>query len=223
MPALLDGIAYSCVQPEVNLKVSPVELSAHENHVEMHFTRHAVSSDDPAIERQCLLFNERVGEFIARQKDSLLLRLPGVNPALVADTSALIPRYEFWVSDTLFRAIFFYFRARFLIYTYEGGADGMTRFHAFNYDTREQKFMDNTLLLDYTRKTGVEKLLKARLDDKEGCFTESPTLDHSTVINFSADGMIFSYPPYELGPYVCGAAEINVPLKELGKAVKPRL
>ena len=217
---LLLGVAFSCAQPEKPLKVSPVELSAYEENLQLQFSRHAISSDDPALEKQCLHFSEHVSNYISRLRDSLVRELPPLDSALLADTSILRPTYEFHVTDTVFRATDRYISLRVTVYSYSGGAHGMTRFYAFNYDTREQKFIDNALLLDYTRKAEVEKLLKTHLDNKHGCFTQSPTLTTSTVINFAADNLIFTYPPYDLGPYVCGSAEIVIPLKELGKSVK---
>ncbi|MDR0765848.1 MAG: DUF3298 and DUF4163 domain-containing protein [Odoribacteraceae bacterium] len=210
LPALLVSIACSCARPEANLDVNLVESSAREHHLQSRLALGVVSSADPATDKRCSLFNERIDAFISGLRDSLL-----------ADTAAT-PR-ELWVSDTLFRATDRYISARLTVYTYSGGAHGMTRFHAFNYDTCEQEFIDNARLLDYTRKAEIEKLLKVRLDNKDGRFTVDPVLTPSTVINFSAGEMIFTYPPYALGPYSSGAAEIIVPLEALGKAVKPRL
>jgi hypothetical protein len=164
-----------------------------------------------------------VDEIISRLRDSLVGREVPLVDADSTDADSPACQREFWVSDTFFRATDRYISARVKIYAYNGGAHGMTYFHAFNYDTRAGEFMDNARLLDYTRKADVEKLLDARLDNPDGCFTDRPRLGNSTAVNFSAGEMIFTYPPYALGPYSCGAAEIVVPLKELGKAVKARL
>ncbi|MDR2130785.1 MAG: DUF3298 and DUF4163 domain-containing protein [Odoribacteraceae bacterium] len=220
---LLVSVVCGCSHPEVNLKISPVELSAQENNLKLTFTRKVISSADPAVEKQCSLFNEHVNQFVTDLRDSLFNQLPSAEEGIAADTNVTPHPYEFWVSDTVFRATNHYISMRLTVYTYTGGAHGMTYFYAFNYDLRKQQFLDNARLLDLARKEKIEKLLKARLDNRSGCFTEAPTIDESTVLNFSTKELIFSYPPYALGPYSCGTAEIIVPREELGDAVKVRL
>jgi hypothetical protein len=217
LACLLAGIACGCSRGEVNLKVSPIDLTSRENQLTSRVSRSILSSPDPAMQEQCALFNNRVESFIAGLRDTVTSHLRLFEREGIAGDDGR--SYEFSVSDTLFRATDRYISLRLTVYTFSGGAHGMTVYHAFNYDPRARKFLDNEELLDYARKQEIEERLSARLDNAGGCFTDSPTLDATTVINFTTRDMVFTYPPYALGPYACGPAEIILPLEETGSTL----
>ncbi|MDR1274119.1 MAG: DUF3298 and DUF4163 domain-containing protein [Odoribacteraceae bacterium] len=218
-------LAGACAQPkEEALTVNPVELTASKDGLALRFARSNISSVDPALNAQCVMFNDHVNKFVTELKDSCFGELPA--PAggdSLVDAGEGEPSYEFSVSDTVFRATSHYISLRVTIYAYTGGAHGNTYIYAFNYDLRGRKFLEKEQLLDLGRKQEIEKLLQARFDNKDGAFTSLPTLDDPAVYNFTAEALHVTYPHYALGPYSSGIAEVSVPLTELKKAFKLQL
>ena len=119
--------------------------------------------------------------------------------------------YELQVGDSVFMANDQYVSVRLIVYTFTGGAHGITNFYTFNYDVQNQKFLTNQEILNYTNETQINTQLKANFKNPEGCFTTDPTLKDVTAVNFNKTSVCFTYGQYVLGAYACGVAEVAVP------------
>ena len=119
--------------------------------------------------------------------------------------------YELQVGDSVFMANDRYVSIRLMVYTFTGGAHGITNFYTFNYDVQNQKFLTDQEVLNYVNETQINAQLKANFKNPEGCFTTDPTLKDVTTVNFNKKSVCFTYGQYVLGAYACGVAEVTVP------------
>lgn len=118
------------------------------------------------------------------------------------------------------------------LYAYTGGAHGMYSTHFVNFDLKNKKVLklDDILLanqqekfnqllkqayLDYLSLTEYEesnnKAEQILADRAEMGWIVEPT-DNFT---FRYDGLVLSYPPYDLGPYAAGEIELFIPYRKL--------
>ena len=104
-----------------------------------------------------------------------------------------------------------YVSVRLMVYTFTGGAHGITNFYTFNYDVQNQKFLTDQEVLNYVNEAQINAQLKANFKNPEGCFTTDPTLKDVTTVNFNKKSVCFTYGQYVLGAYACGVAEVTVP------------
>lgn len=111
-------------------------------------------------------------------------------------------------------------------YGYFGGAHGMPGFSSVNYDLatkQELTFYDLVNVADSTDLQFVgEKYF--RLDNnldletdlaEAGYFWENTGFYFSDIFTLSDDGLIFTYSPYEIGPYAIGMPSVTIPYAEL--------
>ena len=131
-------------------------------------------------------------------------------------------RYGLTVRDSVFMATPDFISVRLTVYTFRGGAHGMTDFYAFNYDVKNQKLLTNEELLNYGESATVDAALKANFENPDGCFNLDPTLADVSAVNVTPDSLCFTYEQYVLGPYACGTAEVTVPRSSLQAALQLR-
>ncbi|HZK08809.1 MAG TPA: DUF4163 domain-containing protein [Bacteroidales bacterium] len=106
-------------------------------------------------------------------------------------------------------------------YSYALGAHGFTAFHTYNYDIGHKHFIGLDEVLDLSSDENVNninELLAHYFENPEDCFTEVPTINVDEQLwGFRPEYLVFFYEAYDLGAYVCGSAEVKIPLKELRK------
>lgn len=184
---------------------------------EVNIQRSVFFSEEAVTEKSCSVLNSRISHFI----DSMANGLKQDADQFFAEyrhTEEEYPAfgYELYVRDTVFMANDKYISVRLTIYEFEGGAHGMTNYYAFNYDVKNQRFFQPDQILDLNKKSELNALLKKNFVNKDGCFTEIPTLSNGyTAVNVSPTDVYFIYPQYVLGPYSCGAAQVIIPRLEL--------
>ncbi len=112
-----------------------------------------------------------------------------------------------------------YISARFTIYSYQGGAHGRTYYKCFNFSVQraEQLKLNDLLYLKQKKELQVlNKLLVKYFENPDQCFSEIPSVTPDfEFFSYQNDGFIFSFSDSSLGDYVCGPAEIKIPLWEL--------
>ena len=184
--------------------------------------KHAIfSSTDEKVNQACQEMNQAVAEYVESATEQFRTEATGMRRELAADDMKCpVWVSEFHLEDSVFMATSQYISMRLTIYTYNGGAHGQTRYMAFNYDVKNGRFLTNEDIVDASKATAVNAQLKAHFQNPNGCFTEDPTLEQTAVINFTATSLCFKYEPYVLGPYACGAAEVNVPREALKDALR---
>jgi hypothetical protein len=106
-------------------------------------------------------------------------------------------------------------------YSYALGAHGFTAFHTYNYDIRHQHFIALDEVLDLSSDENIKKvdeLLARYFENPEDCFTQVPAVEMDEQLwGFRPEYLVFFYEAYDLGAYVCGSAEVKIPLAELRK------
>jgi hypothetical protein len=112
-----------------------------------------------------------------------------------------------------------YVSTRFTVYSYQGGAHGRTFFKCFNYSTQraEQLKLDDLLHLKRKKELqSLNKLLVKYFENPDHCFNELPSIASDfQFFSYHDDFFIFSFSDTFLGDYVCGTAEIKIPIWDL--------
>jgi hypothetical protein len=112
-----------------------------------------------------------------------------------------------------------YVSTRFTVYSYQGGAHGRTYYKCFNYSSQraEQLKLDDLLHLKSKMELqSLNKLLVKYFENPDHCFNELPFITSDfQFFSYQDDGFIFSFSDMSLGDYVCGTAEIKIPIWEL--------
>lgn len=112
-----------------------------------------------------------------------------------------------------------YVSARFTVYSYQGGAHGRTFFKCFNYNTQsaEQLKLDDLLYLKCKKELqSLNKLLVKYFENPDYCFNKAPSITSDfQFFSYQDDCFIFSFSDNSLGDYVCGTAEIKIPIWDL--------
>lgn len=174
------------------------------------------SSVNPETDKNCEVLNTEIRTLVTGLQDSLKAAATGLFQGLEADSIDRPSwRYSLFVTDSVFMATDEYASVRLTVYTFTGGAHGMTDFYTFNYDLKNQKMLASGDIVDHSHPEVIDQLLKSHFSNPENCFTTDPTLGEVAVINFTPMAICFTYAPYILGPYACGAAEVTVPRSEL--------
>lgn len=204
-------------QPKVldlNVKQEHSEVTSEE--YEMRINRSVFSAADEAINKSCMVLNGKIEKLVNDLRDSLRVDATELFQTF-ADNPAERPnwKYGLWIDDSVFMATDQFVSVRLRVSTFTGGAHGMTVYHAFNYDVKNQKLLTNKEILNYANAAQINTLLKANFKNPEGCFTEEPTLEVVNAINFDAESLYLMYEQYVLGAYACGAVEVTVPRMEL--------
>jgi len=108
---------------------------------------------------------------------------------------------------------------KFTIYSYQGGAHGLTYYKCFIYDVNKAKQLFLGDLLHVKQKKEVKslnRLLVKYFENPNQCFNELPEINSDfDCFSYQDDSFIFSFSDYTLGAYVCGTAEIRVPIWDL--------
>ena len=195
--AVIMAFAFMGCQPKIqDLSVKSEKVTANSENWDITVNRSMFSSADANVNKSCEVLNKKIEKFVNDLQDSLK---SDANEFFQSwqGTGEERPAwiYELQVGDSVFMANDQYVSVRLMVYTFTGGAHGITNFYTFNYDVQNQ----------------INAQLKANFKNPEGCFTTEPTLKDVTVVNFNKTSVCFTYGQYILGAYACGVAEVNVP------------
>lgn len=164
--------------------------------------------------------NTAIQSFVSATEDSLRNNATETFLALERDSIERPAwKFELVINDTVFMANENWISVRLLTYIFTGGAHGITKFYAFNYDLKNQKMLSAEEIIDFNKTTAVNETLVANFKNTSDCFITDPSLELVSSINFNESGVCFSYEQYLLGPYSCGVAEVTVPQLDLSDAL----
>lgn len=175
------------------------------------------TSADPQIRKSCDVLNAKV-RYVTDSLEKSLNTLADTFYTRFAKEGKERPEWNFelYVKDSVFMADGSYISVLLTVYSFQGGAHGMTEFYAFNYDVKKQQFQTPQQILDFRKKAEINKLLQENFVNKDSCFTDIPTLDNGfTALNLNTGTVCFTYPQYVLGPYYCGCVQVSIPRSEL--------
>ncbi len=198
---------------KVNIEKTTLEAKTGEWEVNLRYSR--FSSANEKINESCEVLNNEIYKLTEQLQDSLKTGAAEMFKMFeVKSISRPFWSYSLFVTDSVFFATEQYISVRLTVYTFTGGAHGMTDFYSFNYDVENQRMLVFEDIIN-DKAEHINTLLKSNFVNTENCFTADPKLDLVSVVNFTPTDVCFTYPQYSLGPYACGAAEVVVPLREL--------
>ncbi len=164
-------------------------------------------------------FNLQIEEMV-KEKKRYYEQLVKEMPEDIISPYSLYYSFDIKYYDKDFISILFY------SYEFTGGAHGITVLYSYNYDFYQRKIitLDDMFFGDYLDEISrfcIEDLKKAGLEDeewiKEGA---APKPENFTVYNFLKDGILFTFPHYQVGPYAIGTPEVFMPFDYLKKYMK---
>ena len=193
--AVFVAFTFMGCQPKVlDLNVKNEKVTVNSENWDITVNRSMFSSADANVNKSCEVLNKKIEKFVNDLQDSLKA---DANEFFQSWQGSGEERpawiYELQVGDSVFMANDRYVSVRLMVYTFTGGAHGITNFYTFNYDVQNNA------------------QLKANFKNPEGCFTTDPTLKDVTTVNFNKKSVCFTYGQYVLGAYACGVAEVTVP------------
>lgn len=108
------------------------------------------------------------------------------------------------------------------VYYYTLGAHGNINFSSFHYDTKTNKFIGIGDIANIKDQEGLDKfndLLKTHFINTDNCFDITPNIEAMNYNMFYLDNenITIVFPPYALGSYACGVAEVKIPFSDLKK------
>ncbi|MDL2231500.1 DUF3298 and DUF4163 domain-containing protein [Porphyromonadaceae bacterium OttesenSCG-928-L07] len=201
------------------IEVTKESVFTMEKHIKIDIERSLFFSENAELNQSLGILNAKISEKV----DSILVSFNADFERFSKDLNSMPEalentNFELMIRDSIFMLNDKFISIRFKIYSYEGGAHGMTNYRALNYDLDKQQFLEPEMILDYQKAAEINSLLAEYFSNDEGCFTELPTLDNGfEAFNTSDKAVVFTYPAYALGAYACGHAEVVIPKKELSE------
>lgn len=194
------------------IKTSDSLINVDINYIEL-------SSTSPKVNKWMDSINKAIRHKFTDQQDSILKYSRAEREYFKEPR----PPYQLMVLDTVYLSNKNIISILYTIYSFTGGAHGMTGFIGYNYDIQNMK----ELSVDHLFKKGTEpqinQLLCEYMQNPYNCFTTSPTLQEVSSVNIGNESITFIYSQYTLGPYVCGPAVITIPSERLKEYLTPEL
>lgn len=206
------ALSVTACKKEIKLDVKQIRKTDKTEQWEIQIKQPVFSSTEAEVEKSCVKFNDEIGGLVNGIQAAFMEQAKEAIASLDSAGMKQVAPYQLYIQDTVTLADDNYISVRVLSYEMLGGAHGMTNFYGLNYDVKNQKFLDKKDILNLSKATEINALLKANLQDPDKCFTfEAPTVDNLTAINITQHTIEFTYAQYILGPYSCGPATISVP------------
>lgn len=187
--------------------------------IDIAYTRF-LSTDDK-VNQSCNKMNQEIQQFVDSLhtdfKDSanvLSTSLKDVGRDMADLKCTLI------IKDSVFIADNRYISVRFETYSFLGGANGLNRYFAFNYDIKNQRFLLKEDIFDANSQVKINNLLEENFENPFSCFDGSPSLENVTAVNITSNGIFFTYDQYVLGPRVCGSYTTFIPKDKIHMSLK---
>lgn len=100
-------------------------------------------------------------------------------------------------------------------YAYLGGAHGMYYTEYYNFtDTPARALSLDDLVHSGEARTIVRDLVNEFVD-RDRLYESDDSVALTNNVAITEEGLLFTYPPYEIGPYAAGQIEVTVPYEEL--------
>ncbi|PHI20432.1 hypothetical protein CEQ90_08200 [Lewinellaceae bacterium SD302] len=96
-------------------------------------------------------------------------------------------------------------------YFFGGGAHGIYGTSYLNFTTQPAKSLSLDDVFTKSDTMTLGPLLMEHLEDKERLYTDEEPVPPTQNFCLTELGVIFCYPPYEIGPYAAGQIEIFIP------------
>ena len=141
--AVFMAFTFMGCQPKVqDLNVKNEKVTVNSENWDITVNRSMFSSADANVNKSCEVLNKKIEKFVNDLQDSLKA---DANEFFQSWQGSGEERpawiYELQVGDSVFMANDRYVSVRLMVYTFTGGAHGITNFYTFNYDVQNQKFL----------------------------------------------------------------------------------
>lgn len=205
----------------VSLKTETITISDKTKEWEIDVVYTQFSSSDDKVQQSYNKLNLEIQHFVDSLQNDFKTSASGFFNSL-EDIERERPDWKcpFMAKDTIFMANDRYVSIRFATYTFLGGANGLNKYYAFNYDVQNQRFLSKEDILDSTSQIKINNLLEKDFKNPFSCFTQMPAFDNVTTINIAPNDIFFTYEQYVLGARVCGDYQTFIPKEELGISLK---
>ena len=139
--AVIMAFAFMGCQPKIqDLSVKSEKVTANSENWDITVNRSMFSSADANVNKSCEVLNKKIEKFVNDLQDSLK---SDANEFFQSwqGTGEERPAwiYELQVGDSVFMANDQYVSVRLMVYTFTGGAQGITNIYTINYDVQNQK------------------------------------------------------------------------------------
>lgn len=210
------ALSVAACKKEIKLEVKQIQETDKTAQWDIQTSHPVFSSTETDVENSCVKFNDEMGGLVHGIQAAFMEQAKESIASLDSAGIKQIAPYQLIIQDTVTLANENYISVRVLSYEMLGGAHGMTNFYGVNYDVKNQKFLNKKDILNLSKASEINALLKANLKDPDNCFSfEAPTVDNLTAINITQHSIEFTYAQYILGPYSCGPATISVPREKM--------
>lgn len=208
----------SCQNKPNEIEVTKNQSADETENWDISLSYSSFSSKDQKLDQSCKILNQKIQALIISLQDSLKKEATSLFSDFEAEEiDRPMWKYSLTLKDSIFMATNQQISVRLTVHSFTGGAHGMTHFYAFNYDVKNQRLLESSEIINHAGEEQINNLLKTNFENTEKCFDSIPTLTKTSVLNLSPTGVCFTYEQYTLGAYVCGIAEVNVPIKDLGE------
>lgn len=209
---LLFGVAaillvHSCGKP-ADISYRHENYTVDDSIANINVSYNTLISQDKDLNSWLAKINDSIAGLFKSASDSLKINSAEDRTFLRAD----FPPYTYYVTDSIFTVSPKLVSCRYTVYTYCGGAHGITSFLSLNLLPEQRTVLDKEQIFrkDSNSISAINKMLNSCFNRMD-CFFETPSLDLVSVVNLNPDGVLFTFDHYVLGPYACGPAEIFVP------------
>ena len=206
------ALSVAACKKEIKLDVKQIHETDKTEQWDIQITHPVFSTTEAEVEKSCVKFNDEISGLVNGIHAAFIEQAKEQNASLDSAGMKQMAPYELIIQDTVTLADENYISVRVLSYEMLGGANGITNFYGVNYDVKNQKFLDKKDILNYSKATEINALLKENLKDPDNCYTfDAPTVENFTALNFTLHTVEFTYAKYILGPGACGPVTISVP------------
>jgi len=215
------GFLFTGCNNTVPLERETIAVSDKTDEWEINVTHTRFLSSDDKVNQSCAKMNQEIQQFV----DSLQTDFKASAEDFFASLDDVGRDRPDWkcpliVKDTVFIADNRYVSVRFETYSFLGGANGLNKYYAFNYDIKNQRFLSKEDILDANSQEKINNLLEKQFDNLFSCFNESPAFGNVTAVNIAPNGISFTYDQYVLGARVCGDYKTFISKEELSRSLK---
>lgn len=213
--------ALGACKKEIKLEIKQMHETDKTAQWDIQINRPAFSSTEAEVEKSCVKFNDEITGLVNGIQAAFREQARETISGLDSIGEKQIAPYELLIQDSVFLADDNYISVLVSSYEMLGGANGITNFYGVNYDMKNRKFLNKQDILNMSKASDINALLKQNLKDPDQCFTfEAPTVENVSAINFTLHTVEFTYAKYILGPGSCGPVTISVARNKMQNMLK---
>lgn len=208
---ILALLTISCNSKKIEYTLQHKSINTSDSLITVQASYIQLSSMSPKVNRWMDSINKAIYNNIIERKDTIAK----YSLADRVNFKESRPPYDLAIADTIYLSNNNIISILYTIYSFTGGAHGITQFIGYNYNIEQMKEITVNEIFKKDATPKINQLLADYFKDSYNCFTTKPTLQEVSAVNLAFESVVFTYQQYILGPYSCGPATITVPLEPL--------